>query len=41
MNMCVSSLTTLLRYFGVDISAIQDYCLECKDIEHCREEVRY
>ncbi|KAM3316665.1 hypothetical protein ACQJBY_034669 [Aegilops geniculata] len=29
-----------LEYFGVDIRAIQDYCLECKDIEHCREEVR-
>ncbi|KAL6847570.1 hypothetical protein ACP4OV_022596 [Aristida adscensionis] len=29
-----------LEYFGVDICAIQDYCLQCKDIEHCRAEIR-
>ncbi|KAL6648954.1 hypothetical protein ACP70R_013178 [Stipagrostis hirtigluma subsp. patula] len=29
-----------LDYFGVDIRAIQDYCLQFKDIEHCRAEIR-
>uniref|UniRef100_A0A0E0CTS4 Uncharacterized protein n=1 Tax=Oryza meridionalis TaxID=40149 RepID=A0A0E0CTS4_9ORYZ len=29
-----------LEYFGVDICAIQEYCLQCKDIEHCRAEIR-
>uniref|UniRef100_A0A0D9VNE9 Dual specificity protein phosphatase 4 n=1 Tax=Leersia perrieri TaxID=77586 RepID=A0A0D9VNE9_9ORYZ len=29
-----------LEYFGVDIRAIQEYCLQCKDIEHCRAEIR-
>ncbi|KAL6645381.1 hypothetical protein ACP70R_016989 [Stipagrostis hirtigluma subsp. patula] len=28
------------NYFGVDIRAIQDYCLQFKDIEHCRAEIR-
>jgi hypothetical protein len=29
-----------LEYFGVDIHAIQDYCLQFSDIEHCRAEIR-
>ncbi|CAN6302627.1 unnamed protein product [Urochloa humidicola] len=29
-----------LEYFGVNIRAIQDYCLQFKDIEHCRAEIR-
>ncbi|KAJ3681897.1 hypothetical protein LUZ60_014470 [Juncus effusus] len=29
-----------LDYFGVDICAIQQYALQCGDIEHCRAEIR-
>ncbi|XP_058084264.1 phosphoglucan phosphatase DSP4, amyloplastic isoform X2 [Magnolia sinica] len=29
-----------LEYFGVDISAIQEYANQCDDIEHCRAEIR-
>nr|XP_025880475.1 phosphoglucan phosphatase DSP4, amyloplastic-like [Oryza sativa Japonica Group] len=34
------SILNQFRYFGVDICAIQEYCLQCKDIEHCRAEIR-
>src|SRR5437016_4962044 len=41
--MCVilETLTTLSRYFGVDIRSIQDYSLQFKDIEHCHAKIRY
>lgn len=35
-----NSFTTVSRYFGVDISAIQEHAKTCGDIQHLRAEIR-
>lgn len=37
---CSNSFTNSFRYFGVDISAIQEYAKTYDDIEHLRAEIR-
>jgi len=38
-NNCISLI--LVRYFGVDINAIQEYANTCNDIQHLRAEIRF